>query len=109
MDQRLKWLKNEKQQEEKLFLGICYSTNSNNQILLIVYGYSHHNTKRKLFHRLGRSYILKAKISNGEYLKAKRKGYVILTTPSSIKTIFDVFLMLNLEQKLLNVGKIIKK
>lgn len=57
-----------------------------------------------LFKNLDKSFISKVRIGNGEFIKVKGKGDVVVENPTSTKVISNVFYVLEINQSLLSFG-----
>jgi hypothetical protein len=81
----------EKDDEDQIFMATCFSTKSFSECWLIDSGYTNHMTyDRTLFKDLQSTKIIKVRIENGDYISAKGKGTISITTNSGTKSISDV-------------------
>ena len=62
-----------------------------------------------MLQELDRTCTSKDKIGNGDYIEVKGKGIVSIKTPSSIKLIFDVLFVLDIDRNLLSVSQLLEK
>ena len=95
----------EKDDEDQIFMATCFSTKSSSECWLIDSGCTNHMTyDRTLFKDLQSTEITKVRIGNGDYISAKGKGTISITTNSGTKSISDVLYVPDIDQNLLSVG-----
>ena len=77
----------EQDEEYRIFVATCFSMASNSECWLIDSGCTNHMTYDKFaFKDLQPIDVLKIKIGNGDYIQAKGKGTISISTSSSAKT-----------------------
>jgi hypothetical protein len=64
----------------------------------------HMTYDKTLFKDIKPTKVSKVRIRNGNYIAAKGKGTILISTTSSIKAILDVLYVPDIDQNLLNVG-----
>jgi len=100
----------EKDDEDQIFVATCFSTKSSSECWLIDSGCTNHMTyDRTLFKDLQSTEITKVRIGNGDYISAKGRGTISITTNSGTKSISDVLYVPDIDQNLLSVGQLIEK
>ena len=62
-----------------------------------------------LFRELDRIAISKIRIGNGEYIPVKGKGTVAIESQTSLKLIYDVLFVPDIDQNLFSVGQLVEK
>jgi len=99
-----------KDDEDQILIATCFSTKSSSECWLIDSGCTNHMTyDRTLFKDLQSTKIIKVRIENGDYISAKGKGTISITTNSGTKSISDVLYVPEIDQNLLSVGQLIEK
>lgn len=89
-----------------MLVASCYLTSSNKEVWLVHSGCTSHMTHNaNFFKELDKSYFSKVTIGNGETVKVRGKGVVVVEAPTCIKYISDVLFLLEISQSLLSVGK----
>nr|KYP74763.1 Putative transposon Ty5-1 protein YCL075W family [Cajanus cajan] len=100
----------QQEEEEQLFAATCFATNNNCESWLIDSGCTHHMTyDEELFKEMDRTIVSKAIIGNGECIAVKGKGTVAIESCSGTKIITSVLYVLEINQNLLSVGKLLDK
>ena len=98
------------QDEDHIFAATCFSMASNSECWLIDSNCTNHMTYDKsAFKDLKPIDVLKIKIGNGDYIQAKGKGTISISTSSGAKLISDVLYVLEIDQNLLSVGQLLEK
>lgn len=64
---------------------------------------------KTLFKDLKPTKVSKVRIGNGNYIAAKGKSTILISTTSGIKTISDVLYVPDIDQNFLSVGQLIEK
>ena len=79
------------QEEEQLFVVICFTSSNSSECWLINSKCTNHMTSDlELFRDLYRSQVSKVRIDNGDYIMVKGEGIVAIESCTDIKLIFDV-------------------
>jgi len=100
----------DQEEEDQIFVATCFATKSSSESWLIDSGCTNHMTyDRTLFTDLKPAETAKVRIGNGDYISAKGKGTIAITTNSGTKKISDVLYVPNIDQNLLSVGQLIEK
>jgi len=100
----------EQDEEDHIFAATCFSMASNFECWLIDSGCTNHMTYDKsTFKDLKPIDVLKIKIGNGDYIQAKGKGTISISTSSGAKLISDVLYVPEIDQNLLSVGQLLEK
>ena len=87
-----------------------FCSNGHTKAWLIDNDCTHHMTfDEHMFKELDRTCTLKVKIDNGDHIEIKGKQVVSIKTLSSIKLIFDVLLVLDIDRNLLSVSQLLEK
>ncbi|XLS84610.1 hypothetical protein HN51_034776 [Arachis hypogaea] len=95
----------EQNEEDQIFVATCFSARSSSECWLIDSGCTNHMTYDKtLFKDLKPAKFSKVRIGNGDYISAKGKGTIVISTSSGMKTISDVLYVPDIDQNLLSVG-----
>ncbi|KAG8480141.1 hypothetical protein CXB51_024917 [Gossypium anomalum] len=98
-------------QEEHVFTASYFATSSKvSSDWLVDSGCTHHMVAdERLFKELNRSFASKIRIGNGNLIKAKGRGNVVINTKSGNKVISDVLFVPDIDQNLLSVGQLVEK
>lgn len=87
----------EQDEEDQTFVT-TFSTRASSECWLIDSGYTNHMTYDKILLKdLKLVKLLKVKIGNGDYISAKGKGTIVISTSSGMKTISDVLYVPNID------------
>ncbi|XP_017628687.1 uncharacterized protein LOC108471601 [Gossypium arboreum] len=98
-------------QEEQVFTASCFASSSKvRKNWLIDSGCTHQMASEKgMFRELDTSFVPKVRIGNGEFIEAKGKGKVMISTQSGKKTILEFLFVPDIDQNLLSVGQLLEK
>ena len=100
----------DQQEEEHLFVAICFTSSSSSECWLVGSGCTHHMTHDKeIFRELDRSQISKVRIGNGKLIAVEGKGIVVIESCIGTKLIYDVLYVPEIDQNLLSVGQLLDK
>jgi len=100
----------EQDEKDHIFATTYFSIASNSECWLIISDYTNHMTYDKsAFKDLNPIDVLKIKIENDDYIQAKGKGTILISTSSSAKLISGVLYVPEIDQNLLNVGQLLEK
>ena len=100
----------EQHEEEQLFVALCFIVNNSIESWLIDSGCTNHMTyDKELFKRLDITAISKVRIRNRACPVVNGKGTVAIKGNTSLKLIFDVLYVLEINQNLLSVGQLLEK
>nr|CAN76839.1 hypothetical protein VITISV_004488 [Vitis vinifera] len=96
--------------EEQLFAATCFANKSTSESWFVDSGYTNHMINNQdLFRELDRIAISKIRIGNGEYIPVKGKGTVAIESQTSLKLIYDVLFVPDIDQNLFSVGQLVEK
>ncbi|KAL6325171.1 hypothetical protein AAG906_023016 [Vitis piasezkii] len=88
----------------------CFANKSTCESWLVDSGCTNHMTNNQdLFRELDRTAISKVRIGNSEYIPVKGKGTVAIESQTSLKLIYDVLFVSDIDQNLLSVGQLVEK
>ncbi|KAA3487273.1 pleiotropic drug resistance protein 3-like [Gossypium australe] len=98
-------------QEEYLFTTSCFISSSKvNKHWLIDSGCTNHMAPdESMFKKIDKSCTLIVKIGIGQFIEAKGKCDVLISSPIDTKVISDVFLVPELDHNLLTIGQLLEK
>ncbi|KAA3481351.1 Retrovirus-related Pol polyprotein from transposon TNT 1-94 [Gossypium australe] len=95
---------------EQMFVASCFTTSSSIKSRLIDSGCTNHMSyNRELFKELHQTVISRVKIGNGAYIVVEGKVTVAIKGHISLKFIFDVLYVPEINQNLLNVAELLEK
>ena len=101
--------KDPEETEEQLFMALQTSTISKKNTWLIDSGCTSHMTKHlSIFSSIDRSIKPKIKLGNGDFVQAKGRGTVTVSTSRGTKTIKNVLFIPELDQNLLSVPQMLR-
>jgi len=93
-----------------MFVTTCFSTRDSSYHWHIDSSCTNHMTfDKSLFKTMQPTRITKVRIRNDDYIEAKGKGTISISTNSGTKIISDVLYVPNMDQNLLSVGQLIEK